>query len=218
MMQRIPEPELMDEPEQARAYSEADFSEPHQAFVSHFRARFPRFDSGSVLDLGCGPADVTLRFARGYPGAVVTGVDGAQAMLELGRKRLAEAGLEDRVSLIHACLPTAISHRYDALISNSLLHHLTDPMVLWDAIAQAALPGAPVFIMDLLRPDSIAEAERLTAIHACDAPAVLRKDFYNSLLAAFSLDEIHAQLKASSLDRFQVEQVSDRHIVIWGHF
>ena len=49
-MQRVPEPELMDDPAQALAYAGADFSEPHQAFVAHFRERFPDFHSGSVLD------------------------------------------------------------------------------------------------------------------------------------------------------------------------
>ena len=53
-MKRIPEPELMDEVEQARAYAAADFSEPHQAFVKHFRQRFADYDPKQVLDLGCG--------------------------------------------------------------------------------------------------------------------------------------------------------------------
>ncbi|HEX6174620.1 MAG TPA: SAM-dependent methyltransferase, partial [Candidatus Binatia bacterium] len=62
-MERIPEPELMDEDEQARAYALADFAEPHNHFVELFRECFPdEAITGHVLDLGCGPADVTLRF------------------------------------------------------------------------------------------------------------------------------------------------------------
>ena len=71
-MKRIPEPELMDDPEQARAYALADFSEPHQAFIDHFARCFPRHRPRRVLDLGCGPADVTIRFARAYPDCVIT--------------------------------------------------------------------------------------------------------------------------------------------------
>ncbi len=40
-MKRIPEPELMNSPEQARAYAEADFSEPHNMFVEKFAECFP---------------------------------------------------------------------------------------------------------------------------------------------------------------------------------
>lgn len=217
-MRRIPEPDLMDHPAQARAYAEADFSEPHQAFVRHFQACFPEFDSGDVLDLGCGPADVTLRFARAYPTVCVVGLDGAEAMLALGRAALAREGLANRVTLRRVHLPAPIDRRYDAIFSNSLLHHLADPMVLWETISHATKPGAPVFIMDLLRPYSIEEAERLTAIYAADCPGVLRKDFFNSLLAAYQLDEIAAQLQSAGLERFRVEQVSDRHVAIWGYF
>lgn len=69
-IERIPEPELMDDPEQARAYAGADFSEPHQAFVERFTQCFPRHRPRRVLDLGCGAADITIRFARAIPGAI----------------------------------------------------------------------------------------------------------------------------------------------------
>ena len=80
-MDRIPEPELMDDPAQALAYARADFSEPHEAFVGYFQERFPQWRPRRVLDLGCGPADVTIRFARAYPECEIVGVDGAEAML-----------------------------------------------------------------------------------------------------------------------------------------
>lgn len=215
-MQRIPEPELMDDLEQARAYADADFSEPHQAFVRHFRERFPDFARGQVLDLGCGPADVTMRFASAYPEVSVTGIDGAEAMLALGRELLARHDLADRVKLVQARLPAPLERRFDAVISNSLLHHLADPAVLWEAIRQAAKPGAAVFVMDLLRPHSIEAAEHLAATYAGAAPAVLRKDFFNSLLAAYQPDEIAAQLRGAGLAHFRIESVSDRHVAVWG--
>src|SRR5947199_4663 len=63
MMERTPEPELMDEQEQSAAYAAADWSEAHEKVPAHFRERFPEFGAGRVLDLGCGTADVTIRFA-----------------------------------------------------------------------------------------------------------------------------------------------------------
>ena len=87
-MERIPEPELMNEPEQARAYAQADFIESNTLFVDLFRSRFPDFHGGRLLDLGCGPADVTLRLATALPGVVIDGVDGAGEMLNIGPKAL----------------------------------------------------------------------------------------------------------------------------------
>ena len=84
-----------------------------------------------------------------------------EAMLAAGRPRIAAAGLAGRVSLYRCHLPRdrLPRSRYDAVISNSLLHHLGDPAVLWQAIEAHAGPGAPVFVMDLLRPESPERAQ-----------------------------------------------------------
>lgn len=218
LSQRIPEPELMDQPEQARAYAEADFSEPHDAFVAHFREHFPTFASGRVVDLGCGPADVTMRFARAYPGAEVLGLDGADAMLALGRQALAENGLAARITLRQCRLPDASLPpcAFDAVISNSLLHHLDDPAVLWQTVGRVARPGALLLVVDLMRPNSIAQAENLARLYASDAPPVLQRDFYHSLLAAYRPDEVRQQLDHAGLGQLRVEAVSDRHLLVWG--
>lgn len=218
-MDRTPEPELMDDEEQARAYSEADFAEPHERFVTLLNERLAGEElSGDVLDLGCGPADVTARFARAFARCHVDGVDGAEAMLRFGRERLARAGLEDRVTLTKAYLPDEPPPRasYDALISNSLLHHLDDPRVLWESVRRYARPSAFVFVMDLMRPASREVAERFVEEYAAGEPEVLRRDFFHSLLAAYTVDEVRGQIEAAGLSGLVVEAVSDRHLIAFG--
>ncbi|MEW6330389.1 MAG: methyltransferase domain-containing protein [Pseudomonadota bacterium] len=217
-MERIPEPELMDEPEQARAYAHADFSEPHQAFVERFRQCFPGHRPQRVLDLGCGAADITIRFARAWPECRLTGVDGSAAMLVFAREAVARAGLGDRIELQQAHLPgTALPRQvFDTVISNSLLHHLHDPQTLWRAVTQYAAPGAAVFIMDLRRPDSRERAGALVREYAAMEPEILRRDFFNSLLAAFRPEEIMEQLAQAGLGSFRVEATGDRHIIVHG--
>jgi trans-aconitate methyltransferase len=218
-MQRIPEPELMDDPEQARAYAGADFSEPHQAFVGRFTQCFPRHRPRRVLDLGCGAADITIRFARAYPDCELTGVDGAAAMLALAREAITRVELDHRVHLRAVRLPdtTLAPHAFDTLISNSLLHHLADPQVLWRAVVDNAEPGAAVFIMDLRRPETREQAGRLVQEYSGNEPEILRRDFFNSLLAAYRPEEIAVQLAQANLSCLQVEAVGDRHVVVHGH-
>ena len=218
-MQRIPEPELMDDPEQARAYAGADFSEPHQAFVERFAQCFPRHRPRRVLDLGCGAADITIRFALAHPGCDLTGVDGAPAMLALAQGAVTRAGLADRIQLREVRLPdkTLAQHAFDTVISNSLLHHLADPQVLWRAVVDCAEPGAAVFIMDLRRPDTREQAGRLVQEYSANEQEVLRRDFFNSLLAAYRPEEITALLARVNLSGLQAEAVGDRHVVVHGH-
>jgi ubiquinone/menaquinone biosynthesis C-methylase UbiE len=217
-MLRIPEPELMDHPDQARAYAEADFSEPHGMFVWIFRETFGDALRGYVLDLGCGPADVTLRFARAYPYCHLHGVDGAMNMLALARRAALHAGLTERLTLLHGRLPEMALPRakYDIILSNSLLHHLADPLVLWKTVKRYARPAAPILIMDLLRPDSEAQLEALVGNYAGSAPPILRQDFRHSLRAAYEVEEVRAQLMEEDLDYLQVRVVSDRHLIVSG--
>ncbi len=223
-MERIPEPELMDEEEQACAYAAADFSEPHGRFIELFRESFPGLDPhGHVLDLGCGPGDIAMRFARAFPGCRVQGIDGAVAMLRCGLAILAgddAADVRGRVELIQARLPVESLPRpgYDIVISNSLLHHLSEPSILWKTVEAAAAPGAPVFIMDLMRPAAEAEARRLVDVYMPVEPEILKRDFFNSLLAAFTVDEVRAQLVESGLEYLKAGPVSDRHLAVWGRF
>jgi 2-polyprenyl-3-methyl-5-hydroxy-6-metoxy-1,4-benzoquinol methylase len=207
----------MDEVEQARAYSEADFGESHDRFVAEIASRFGPL-SGAVLDLGCGPADPTVRLAIANPAVRIVGVDAGPVMLDLARERIERAGLSGRIRLERRRLPdtSLTAQRFDAVVSNSLLHHLPDPMVLWRTVAGSVRPGGIVAVMDLLRPADLDAVDRLVAGQVGDAPPVLRADFRNSLLAAYQLDEVKEQVAAAGLEALTVEQVGDRHLFVAG--
>lgn len=218
-MKRIPEPhELMDELVEAKAYAQSDFSEPHNAFIAHFQKIFPDFSSGSVLDIGCGNADPTIRFAKVYQKAQLVGLDGSRAMLSFARKAVREAGLSDRIQLKQRTLQEYASAplSFDAIICNSLLHHINPVDALWTAIKKVAKKGAPVLVMDFTRPPTPERAEELVALHAKGSPELMTGGFYNSLLAAYRPEEVRLQLSEVGLSTFHVEIVSDRHMIIFG--
>ncbi|MCU0735815.1 MAG: class I SAM-dependent methyltransferase [Methylotetracoccus sp.] len=218
-MDRIPEPDLMDDPAQAEAYHRADFTEAHEHFVTLFRQLFEAGSwAGPVLDLGCGTADVTRRFARVFDDQPIHGVDGAEAMLRLGREMLEWEGLNCRVELFCRYLPVdqLPEPRYGAVISNSLLHHLQDPLTLWSVIRRFAAPGAPILVMDLLRPATSERAAELVALHAAGEAEILRRDFFNSLCAAYRPHEVEQQIREAGLEGIDVTTVSDRHWIAWG--
>ena len=218
-MKRIPEPELMDSEAQTLAYAQAEFSEPNQLFVDRFQSAFPDLpDSGLGADLGCGPGDITLRLAHMLPGWLWHGVDAGPNMLKLAARALGDSGLAARVELLCHRIPDPDLgvERYQAVVSNSLLHHLPAPDSLWTTVRQLAGPGASVMTMDLIRPDSRDQAQALVDQHAPDEPELLRKDFYNSLCASYTLAELQQQLAAAQLDHFRLEIISDRHWMAWG--
>lgn len=218
MMDRIPEPELMEDMEQAVAYDAADFSVPHGERVGLFRERYGKALAGRVLDLGCGSGDVLERFAQAFPQAHFTGVDGAAAMLKLSRKRMARARLSSRMTFVQALIPSPAIPKddYSVIMSHSLLHQLHKPEVLWQTVKQCAGKDSFIFIADLRRPPSAADAKRIMEERSEGEPEVLRRDFYNSLCAAFTVDEIKAQLAAASLQSLIVEEVGEIHALVYG--
>lgn len=215
-MKRVPEPELMDDEQQSVAYARADFSTSNQLFVDSLVSDFPaRLDA--VVDIGCGPADVVIRLARAAPAAAITAIDGSAPMIALGREAARAAGVENRLTLLHTRIPgpPPASQAFDAVLSKDLLHHLHDPRVLWDEVRRLGRPGAAVYVMDLVRPDSVEAAQAMVQDGAASEDPILQRDFFASLLAAFTPDEVRQQLRDAGLD-LTVGPIGVRHMLIKG--
>ena len=217
MMTRVLEPELMDDPEQALVYARADFEKENQGFVDRFHEYFPDFSEGHVLDLGCGPGDIPIRFARAFPACRITGVDASEPMIELAVAAVKQTGLADRIAFrCERFQAVSLVEPADAAVSNSLLHHVANSLQFWYRLRQLVKPGSPVLVMDLLRPDSPEEAQAIVDRYAAKEPEILRRDFYHSLLAAFTEDEVAAQLAEMNLSRLMIDVPDDRHWVVSG--
>ena len=219
-MERIAEPELMTDHDQAEAYALADFEEAHRCLIEEFGQLFPSLSgTGHAVDLGCGPGDIACRFAARYPGWRVDGVDASPAMLGYGPVIVDRyPGVATRVELVEGLLPDCRLTRatYDVVLSNSLLHHLADPMVLWTAVQRLAGHGSPVLIMDLVRPTADYVVDDLVEQYAAGEPEVLRRDFANSLRAAYRIDEVESQLAEARLPWLAARMVTDRHMIVSG--
>ena len=218
-MDRILEPELMSDLAQAAAYAQADFVQVNQGFVDRFRASFPTAVGGAMVDLGCGPGDIPVRFARALPDFTITAIDGSEPMIALAQRAVKEAGLEGRVDPRCARLPTLPLplQSFDAVVSNSLVHHMPDPYLFWNEVVRLGKPGAAVLIMDLLRPESPGRAHEIVEQYSRDEAPVLKEDFFNSLCAAFTLHEVRKQIRSRGLGGLVCEPASDRHWIVWGH-
>lgn len=218
-MKRVPEPELMQDPEQVRAYANADFEGPHSAFMEIFKKYFAENPiRGDVLELGCGPGDITFRFASQFPETKIDAVDGSGEMIGYARQLLREKDASGiNINFHRAMIQEFLSGRdYSFIISNSLLHHLHDPMIMWNVIRRISTKQTGVFIMDLRRPKGFEEAMKLVKKYAESEPDILKKDFFNSLIASFKPHEIREQLIRAGLTDLEVVEIGDRHQIVYG--
>jgi len=223
---RTPEPELMDGAEQVEAYAAADFHASDQAMVERLAHLCGEQPGPRLVDLGCGPGNITFLLARRFPQAAVLGLDGAPRMLRTAEQRLAaEPALAGRLHFAQALLPLVEASPlpagfraggFTSVLSNSLLHHLHDPLGLWSSVARLAAPAAFVYVQDLRRPPSAEAVEALVAAAMADAPAVLRRDYHASLHAAFTPAEVADQLHRAGLTGLRVEPLGDCYLEVWG--
>lgn len=202
-MKRVLEPELMNEPEQVAAYAGDALDNAYWLFVQHFKKYFTSLEPGVViLDLGCGPAAIPIRLARLFPDCEIHAVDGSEIMIAQARIALEKEGLGQQVTLIEGTLPKRLPlplTSYPVVISNSFLHHLANPGILWDALQYYGQPEAAILIIDLLRPDSEEQAQSVVEQYLPNAPALLQQDMLSSMRAAFTIEEVASQLEAADL-------------------
>jgi len=217
-MPRTPEPEVMDGQAEAEAYAETDFSEVNQAFVDRLLAIVGPLDEAHAVDLGTGPGDIPLRVLKARPAWQVVAVDASPAMLEAAGEAQAAAGIEQGIQwlLADAKATGLAADSVDVIFSNSILHHINDAGKFWAEVRRLARPGATVLLRDLARPTDEAAARRIVDTYAGGESELLRKEYYDSLLAAYTPAEVREQLARAGLRGLTVSMVTDRHLDVVG--
>ena len=217
-MRRRAEPELMDDAEAADAYALSDFSDVNQSFVDRLVEVAGLISRAKALDLGTGPGDIPLRVLPAQPGWSIVAVDASKPMLALARKaaRRAHARPQVRWLLADAKRTALPAHSFDVIFSNSILHHVTDAGALWREVKRLAKPGAAILFRDLSRPPSLAAARRIVDRYGWVGPELMQRDYFNSLLAAWTPAEVRQQLRRAGIRALRVEMITDRHWDAWG--
>ena len=216
-MKRVLEPEIMDGEEQSSAYAQADFSDSNQWYVDHLMDDFPGY-LGNLVDLGCGPADVDIRIAKKKPDSQIIAVDGSEQMIKIAQQAVRAAGFEQQIMLRLGYIPglPLSEHSFDAILSKDLLHHLPDPSVFWNEAKRLGKRGAAVYVMDLHRPSTPEAARQIVENVSAHEPPIVKEDFYNSLCAAFTVEEVEEQLRKADLRLEIIAKATERHLLIKG--
>jgi hypothetical protein len=81
-------------------------------------------------------------------------------------------------------------------MSTNTLHHIHQPKKFWDVVKTIA---PQVFVMDLVRPSNTNIANDIIETFAKDDSELFKQDYYNSLCAAFSAEELQEQIVGTNL-------------------
>lgn len=212
-MRRTLEPEVMDTADDAEEYDAMDFSEPDSRFAETAAQLLGSGAIRRVLDIGTGTAKIPVLLVRRQPDVRILAVDMAEQMLRVAAKNLERAGIANRCALarMDAKALNVPAESFDLVMSNSLAHHLPDPLALFCEIARVVRPNGAVLIRDLIRPETEADAWATVDRVSPNDTERQRQLFFDSLCAALTIDEVRDMVMAAGLAGANVVQVSDRH-------
>ena len=216
-LERIPEPEVMDDPDGVEAYSaaasQAYLERIDRTFVEH--ALSLGVAEGHALDIGTGPGVIPIMLAARVPGLRLTGVDLSKPMLQKAREAAEEAGVADRLDFRVGdakSLPFS-EQSFDLVLCNSLLHHLPAPLALLNEISRLVRPGGAILLRDLRRPSRLE-----FPLHALwfgrHYSGVMSQLYRASLRAAYTRAELESLLRRSQLAGARVFRTGRTHIGI----
>ena len=223
MLTRQLEPEVMDTPDEARDYDAMDHGPVNRRFVDDFLAfclatplsqRLTDLNQPlSVLDVGTGTALIPIELCCRSVTCRATAIDLSAEMLKLAELNINRAELSNviRVELIDAKQTPYAEASFDAVISNSIVHHIPEPRAAFAEMTRLLRPGGVLFVRDLLRPETETEVEHFVSLYAGEENAHSQQLFRASLHAALTLAEVRETVQPFGIPSAAVMQTSDRH-------
>lgn len=221
MLSRVLEPEVMDTAEEAVEYDAMDHQAVNQKFVADLLAVVnaqPQRPAWRVFDAGTGTALIPIELLRAGCPATVVAADAAAEMLKVAERNVVAAGLQQQITLVERdCkqLPEA-SGSFDVVMSNTIVHHIPEPLTVLAECARMVAPGGVLFVRDLCRPESDAAVESLVATYAGNGTKLHQQLLRQSLYASLTVEEVRELLQQVGLPGEWVSMTSDRHWTISG--
>lgn len=172
-----------------------DFREVNRTFAQDTINLVPSLRKSRVLDAGCGTARISILIAKERPQWQITAIDLAQSMLDVAAQNIQEAELQRQISLnkVDAKKMPYPEGSFDLVISNSLLHHLPNPISFLQELKRVLKADGAIIIRDLLSPPTEAAVDAMVSTIGDDYNNHQKKLFRDSLRAAFTLEEKVAQ-------------------------
>ncbi|MBA4015683.1 MAG: SAM-dependent methyltransferase [Pirellula sp.] len=225
MLPRVLEPEAMDTIDEAIDYDRIDHREVNRLFAADALTALtsaPLLGAGKpchAIDLGTGTAQIPIELVRQAradgtaQGLVITAVDLAAEMLVVAKRNVAAAAMSDviRLERLDAKTLPYPDDRFQAVLSNSIVHHIPEPAEALAEAVRVTQPGGLLFFRDLLRPADVAEVERLVTLYTVGSTENQRQLFRQSLHAALTVAEVRAMIAELGFDPAGVRATSDRH-------
>ena len=229
-MDREAEPELMNKKSQVKAYCAADFSLGENnliKFISNYlkinNINLSRNDL--IVDLGCGPGNISEKLSERWPEVNVLGIDGSQEMIREAESRIFRSEIINKYrNLNYLCsdIRKIYSHEIFSrkeitlLVSNSFIHHIIDLDNFFKFIINLSNKETINFHKDLIRPKDQETALKLRDKCSQKFSTILTNDYYASLKASYRKNEVQEKILELNLNSMNVIEENEEYLIVYG--
>ncbi|PKN69363.1 MAG: bifunctional demethylmenaquinone methyltransferase/2-methoxy-6-polyprenyl-1,4-benzoquinol methylase UbiE [Deltaproteobacteria bacterium HGW-Deltaproteobacteria-10] len=107
--------------------------------------------NNKFLDVACGTGDLSLGAALHYPSIKVTGVDFVAEMVQVGKNKVAQRGLTDRVNLLQAdALKLPFNDNTFAVTAIAFgIRNIPDRVQALKEMLRVTVPGGQVMVLEM---------------------------------------------------------------------
>ena len=230
-MERIPEPELMEKKEQVISYDEADFSEGEINLINQINhylleKNISLSEKDLIVDLGCGPGNISEKLAIKWPNTEVVGIDGSKEMILRAEHNKEISNNKKKLkNLRYICADIKdikstnflLKKKISLLVSNSLIHHITHLEDFFKTIRSLSSNSTVNFHKDLKRPLDEKSALELKAQCSTKYNEILTNDYYASLRASYTFKELKNFTLENNLSSLDVFEDGDEYLIVYGN-
>ena len=229
-MERVPEPELMEQKEQVISYDEADFSEGEVNLINQInqyllKKNISLGEKDLIVDLGCGPGNISEKLAIKWPNTAVLGIDGSKEMILRAEYNKSISNNQKKLkNLRYICSDIKdiksnnfFKKRISLLVSNSLIHHITNLEDFFNTIRILSSNITVNFHKDLKRPLDEKSALKLKAQCSTKYNEILTNDYYASLRASYTFKELKNFILENDLSSLDVFEEGENYLIVYGN-
>ncbi len=199
---RIMEPEAMESIEEVAAYDKLTLKYLtilHNGFIETVINASP--DHGSFLEVGCGTGRISIGVAKHTENISITSIDLSDNMLKVAKNNAKAEKVDEKIQFLRTNgnnIPFK-NNSFDAVFCHNMLHHISNPLPVLNEMARVVTKDGAFIVRDLIRKSRLFAWLHVN-FFGLTYNKLMKEEYKNSILAAFSKKEWEEILKNINMD------------------
>jgi ubiquinone/menaquinone biosynthesis C-methylase UbiE len=180
----------------------------HRNFVKFILKELKLKDNSKVLEIGPGPAWISIILVQENPSITLTGLEISEDMIRLANQNVIDEKVNNNIEFIQGNaqdMSMFEDNSFDAVITHDSLHHWKEPILIFNEIARVLKPNGILCIEDGRRDLGIGAKITFNIIKQF-IPKMMGYYWKTSIMAGYTESEVREILDQTELSgKFEIK-------------